>query len=67
MLHIRIILMGTPEDQLLKEPDETPSVFNDFDLDYMPSDDELGELEARKRKLSEMAARVGSLIGVCRR
>jgi hypothetical protein len=50
--------MGTPEDQLLKEPDETPSVFNDFDLDYMPSDDELGELEARKRKLSEMAARV---------
>jgi ubiquitin-like domain-containing CTD phosphatase 1 len=53
----RIILMGTPEDQLLKEPDETPSVFNDFDLDYMPSDDELGELEARKRKLSEMAAR----------
>ncbi|GAM23587.1 hypothetical protein SAMD00019534_067620, partial [Acytostelium subglobosum LB1] len=48
-----IIMMGTPEAQIIQAPppSDADNVFNDLEFDYIPDSDELSHLEENKSKL----------------
>lgn len=56
----KLMMVGTPDEQLLREPslDELPDVFNDLDVDYHMHPEEILDMIENEKKVKKIALEV---------